>query len=94
MDINSIITETIESYIQSEIALQETESLKARIKDAIIKECLMLEDKEKEKKNGDGEKKHKFFKKALKAKGGQRKDLDVEDEKTYNKLLKDLGITK
>lgn len=39
--------------------------------------------------DNDGKKEKKFRKKAIKAKGGMRKDLDVEDEKTYNQNVDD-----
>ena len=59
-EINDIITETINSYLNSNILCEKEENKNKR-----------------------------FRKKALKGKGGTRKDLDVEDEKNYNQNVDD-----
>ena len=53
--IDNIISETIHSYISSNVLME------------------------------DSKKKQRFRKKAIKGKGGLRKDFDVEDDKQYNK---------
>lgn len=57
---DEIISEAIDSYLNSNIIYEK-------------------EDKDKK----------RFRKKAIKGKGGIRKDLDVEDEKTYNQNVDD-----
>lgn len=59
MNIDRIITESINSYVYNNILFE------------------------------DERKKHKVRKKARKGKGGQRKDFDVDDEKTYNANVDD-----
>ena len=74
-EIDNIISESIESYIDDNI-LVEAKKKKGKKKKKKGKEH---HDKKETKKD------KKFKKKALKAKGGLRKDLDVEDDSTYNK---------
>lgn len=73
--IEQIITETISSYIGSNMLCERKK------KD---------EKKGKDKKHSKKKAKEKRFrKKAIKGKGGTRKDLDVEYEKTYNQNVDD-----
>lgn len=66
--IDNIITETIHSYINSNVITEK-------------------KDSDSGKKDDSG---RAFRKKAIKGKGGLRKDFDVKDDKTYNKNVDDM----
>jgi hypothetical protein len=65
-----------------------SESIGSYLSENLLVEKKNKKGKKKDKKKGN-KKDKRFRKKALKSKGGIRKDLDVEDEKTYNKNVDD-----
>lgn len=75
-NIDYVIKETVDSYLSRNLIFEKRKKKKNN-KDS--------------KKNDDDEKDTKAFKKkAIKARGGLRKDFDVYDDKTYNKNVNDM----